>query len=78
MSAHNDARADGQGRIYQASGDQHFIEQHHHTPDWSGPDSVRRPAIGRTPVVLRDRVGEMDRLRAAVAPGVGACMSSTA
>lgn len=71
MSTHNDARADGQGRIYQASGDQHFIEHHHHAPDWSGPDSVRRPAIGRAPVVLRDRVGEMGRLRAAVEPGVG-------
>ena len=71
MSGHNDARADGQGRVYQASGDQHFIEHHHHTPDWSGPDSVRRPAVGRTPVVLRDRVGEMDRLRAAVEPGIG-------
>ncbi|MFI8928185.1 tetratricopeptide repeat protein [Streptomyces sp. NPDC053474] len=71
MSNHNDARADGQGRIYQASGDQHFIEHHHHAPDWSGPDSVRRPAIGRAPVVLRDRVGEMDRLHAAVEPGVG-------
>ncbi|MFF2250344.1 tetratricopeptide repeat protein [Streptomyces sp. NPDC058142] len=71
MSGHNDARADGHGRIYQASGDQHITEHHHHSPDWSGPDSVRRPAIGRTPVILRDRVGEMDRLRAAVEPGVG-------
>ncbi|MFJ6558590.1 tetratricopeptide repeat protein [Streptomyces sp. NPDC091412] len=71
MSGRNDARADGQGRIYQTSGDQHITEHHHHAPDWSGPDSVRRPAVGRTPVVLRDRVGEMDRLRAAVEPGVG-------
>ncbi|WP_326744292.1 tetratricopeptide repeat protein [Streptomyces sp. NBC_00121] len=71
MSARNDAWADGQGRIYQASGDQHITEHHHHSPDWSGPDSVRRPAVGRTPLVLRDRVGEMDRLRAAVEPGVG-------
>ncbi|MFE5679199.1 tetratricopeptide repeat protein [Streptomyces erythrochromogenes] len=71
MSGQNEARAHGQGRIYQASGDQHIYEHHHHSPDWSGPDSVRRPAVGRTPVVLRDRVGEMDRLRAAVEPGVG-------
>ncbi|WP_420033312.1 tetratricopeptide repeat protein [Streptomyces sp. cg28] len=71
MSGGNDARADGQGRVYQASGDQHIIEHHHHGPERSGPDSVRHPAVGRAPVALRDRVGEMDRLRAAVAPGVG-------
>ncbi|MCX5178896.1 tetratricopeptide repeat protein [Streptomyces virginiae] len=71
MSGHNDARAEGQGRIYQASGDQHITEHHHHTPDWPGVDSVRRPTVGHTPVVLRDRVAEMDRLRAAVEPGVG-------
>ncbi|WP_327577435.1 tetratricopeptide repeat protein [Streptomyces sp. NBC_00145] len=71
MSGGNDAQADGQGRVYQASGDQHIIEHHHHSPEWSGPDSVRHPAVGRAPVVLRDRVGEMDRLRAAVEPGIG-------
>ncbi|WP_024761754.1 tetratricopeptide repeat protein [Streptomyces exfoliatus] len=71
MSGGNDARADGYGRIYQATGDQHIVEYHHHAPDWAGPDSVRHPAVGRGPVVLRDRVGEMDRLRAAVEPGVG-------
>ncbi|GGZ22684.1 tetratricopeptide repeat protein [Streptomyces poonensis] len=71
MSGRNDARADGRGRVYQASGDQHITEHHHHAPDWSGPDSVRRPSVGRVPVVLRDRAGEMDRLRAAVEPGVG-------
>ncbi|MET4644439.1 MULTISPECIES: tetratricopeptide repeat protein [Streptomyces] len=71
MTGHNDAQADGQGRIYQASGNQHITEHHHHSPDWSGPDSVRRPAVGRAPVVLRDRTGEMDRLRAAVEPGIG-------
>ncbi|MFF8646753.1 tetratricopeptide repeat protein [Streptomyces griseoluteus] len=71
MNGGNDARAEGQGRVYQASGDQHITEHHHHVPDWSGPDSVRRPSVGRAPVVLRDRVGEMDRLRAAVEPGVG-------
>ncbi|MFD4723586.1 tetratricopeptide repeat protein [Streptomyces seoulensis] len=71
MTGRNDARADGQGRVYQASGDQHITEHHHHGPDWSGPDSVRRPAVGRAPVVLRDRTEEMSRLRAAVEPGVG-------
>ncbi|MFI1502977.1 tetratricopeptide repeat protein [Streptomyces platensis] len=71
MSGSYDAWAEGQGRIYQASGDQHITEHHHHGPDWTGPDSVRRPAVGRAPVVLRDRAGEMDRLRAAVEPGVG-------
>ncbi|CAM5580721.1 ATP/GTP-binding protein [Streptomyces tanashiensis] len=71
MSGANDARADGYGRVYQASGDQHIVEHHHHAPEWAGPDSVRHPAVGRAPVVLRDRVGEMDRLRAAVEPGVG-------
>ncbi|WP_405780877.1 tetratricopeptide repeat protein [Streptomyces sp. NBC_01378] len=71
MSGGNDAQADGQGRIYQASGDQHIIEHHHHSTEWSGPDSVRHPAVGRAPVALRDRVGEMDRLRAAVEPGIG-------
>jgi tetratricopeptide (TPR) repeat protein len=71
VTGHNDAQADGQGRIYQASGNQHITEHHHHSPDWSGPDSVRRPAVGRAPVVLRDRTGEMDRLRAAVEPGIG-------
>ncbi|RFC72688.1 tetratricopeptide repeat protein [Streptomyces sp. AcE210] len=71
MSGSNDAQADGHGRIYQSSGDQHIIEHHHHGPSWSGPDSVRHPAVGRAPVVLRDRAAEMDRLRAAVEPDVG-------
>jgi len=71
VNGSNDAQADGHGRIYQASGDQHIIEHHHHAPDWLSPDSVRHPAVGRAPVVLRDRAAEMDRLKAAVAPGVG-------
>ncbi|MGP3775743.1 tetratricopeptide repeat protein [Streptomyces sp. SDT5-1] len=71
MSGPNEARAVGHGRVYQASGDQHIVEHHHHAPEWSGPDSVRHPSVGRAPVTLRDRVGEMDRLRAAVEPGVG-------
>ncbi|MER5734584.1 MULTISPECIES: tetratricopeptide repeat protein [unclassified Streptomyces] len=72
MTGANEGRADGYGRVYQATGDQHIVEHHHHAPAWAeGPDSVRHPAVGRPPVVLRDRVGEMDRLRAAVEPGAG-------
>ncbi|MGW1011776.1 tetratricopeptide repeat protein [Streptomyces termitum] len=71
MTGANDARADGHGRVYQASGDQHIVEHHHHAPEWSGPDSVRHPAVGHAPVVLRGRADEMTRLRAAVAPGAG-------
>ncbi|MET7568092.1 tetratricopeptide repeat protein [Streptomyces sp. NPDC005492] len=74
MSGGNEAQADGRGRIYQASGDQHIIEHHHHASDWTGPDSVRHPFVGRAPVVLRDRIGEMDRLRAAVEHGVANCV----
>ncbi|WP_407914974.1 tetratricopeptide repeat protein [Kitasatospora sp. NE20-6] len=62
-------RADGHGRVYQAAGDLHITEHHHPAPDRSGPDSVRRPAVGRTPLVLRDRTELMGRLEAAVAPG---------
>jgi hypothetical protein len=71
MSDRNEARADGQGRVYQASGDQHITEHHHYAPEWWGPDSVRRPAVSRPLVMLRDRAAEMDRLRAAVEPGAG-------
>ncbi|MGW5423780.1 tetratricopeptide repeat protein [Streptomyces sp. NPDC003943] len=71
MTGRNDARAEGQGRVYQASGDQHIVEHHHHGPSWAGPDSVRRPAVGRAPVVLRDRAELMSRLRAAVDRGAG-------
>ncbi|MBZ4019566.1 tetratricopeptide repeat protein [Streptomyces purpurogeneiscleroticus] len=81
MNGGNDARADGRGRIYQASGDQHIIEHHHHGAErsagegtfgeWSGLDSVRWPSVGRAPAVLRDRTELMARLRASVAPDVG-------
>ncbi|MBZ4015877.1 tetratricopeptide repeat protein [Streptomyces purpurogeneiscleroticus] len=71
MNGSNDAWAEGQGRVYQASGDQHIIEHHHHgTKDsdahWPGLDSVRWPSVGRVPVALRDRTDLMGRLRAAV------------
>ncbi|MFI8995679.1 tetratricopeptide repeat protein [Streptomyces sp. NPDC053542] len=76
MNGGNDARADGGGRVYQASGDQHIIEHHHHGPEggpgtagvWSGLDSVRWPSVGRAPAVLRDRTELMERLRASVGP----------
>jgi tetratricopeptide (TPR) repeat protein len=70
-----DGHAEGEGRIYQASGDQHITEHHHHaepgTESWRGPDSVRHAAAGRTPVVLRDRAEIMAILRAAVSPDEG-------
>ncbi|MFI0943124.1 tetratricopeptide repeat protein [Streptomyces sp. NPDC021020] len=66
-----DGRARDEGRVYQASGDQHISEHHHYGqhPAAPGPDSVRRPAVGRPPVVLRDRTDVLGRLRAAVAAG---------
>ncbi|MFJ7147561.1 tetratricopeptide repeat protein [Streptomyces sp. NPDC100445] len=69
-----DGHAEDRGRVYQASGDQHINEHHHHGGDTtgpSGPDSVRRPAVGRPPVVLRDRTEVMERLRAGVEAGRG-------
>ncbi|MFD4503971.1 tetratricopeptide repeat protein [Streptomyces sp. NPDC058457] len=65
------ARASGQGRVFQTSGDQ-YIEEHHHHYDAgaaplfgtappppavspAGPDSVRVPLVGRPPGILRDR-----------------------
>ncbi|MET9463825.1 tetratricopeptide repeat protein [Streptomyces sp. NPDC006544] len=71
MNGRTEGRASGHGRVYQASGDQHIVEHHHHGPAWSGPDTVRSPALGRTPLVLRDRIELMGTLRASVAPGVG-------
>lgn len=65
-----DGHAEDHGRVYQSSGDQHINEHHHYGPGLtapSGPDSVRRPAVGRVPVVLRDRAEVMERLRAGVA-----------
>ncbi|WP_346012482.1 hypothetical protein [Streptomyces sp. SID3343] len=66
MSGSVDGHAEGEGRVYQASGDQHITEHHHHTdndPSWHSPDSVRRPTVGRVPVVLRDRAEVMSRVR---------------
>ncbi|MFC4035950.1 tetratricopeptide repeat protein [Streptomyces polygonati] len=72
MTGAMDGRAQDDGRVYQASGDQHITEHHHYGPGpdaGGGPDSVRRPTVGRTPVVLRDRMEVLDRLRAGIAPG---------
>ncbi|WOI61951.1 tetratricopeptide repeat protein [Streptomyces fradiae] len=70
MTDRTDGHAEGQGRVYQSQGDQHISEHHHYgggRPERGGPDSVRRPAVGRPPVVLRDRSEVMERLRASVA-----------
>ncbi|MEU3533487.1 tetratricopeptide repeat protein [Streptomyces murinus] len=64
-----DGHAEDHGRIYQTSGDQHITEHHHYGDEPAtpcGPDSVRRPAVGRPPVVLRDRTEVLERLRAGV------------
>ncbi|MGH3309096.1 MAG: tetratricopeptide repeat protein [Streptomyces sp.] len=71
MSGAMDGRAEDDGRVYQASGDQHITEHHHHGqdgPTLGGPDSVRRPTVGRAPVALRDRAEVLERLRDSVAP----------
>ncbi|MEV7086712.1 tetratricopeptide repeat protein [Streptomyces sp. NPDC093085] len=60
-----------------------MTEHHHHhhapkttpasSPDtpWPGPDSVRRPPVGRAPAILRDRDELIGRLKEAVAEGAG-------
>ncbi|MGW1790650.1 tetratricopeptide repeat protein [Streptomyces tubercidicus] len=67
-----DGHAEDGGRVYQSSRDQHISEYHYHgsgEPGPAGPDSVRRPAVGRAPVVLRDRADVLERLRAGVVEG---------
>ncbi|THA56782.1 tetratricopeptide repeat protein [Streptomyces sp. A0958] len=71
MTGRNDGRATDQGRVYQASGDQHITEHHHHGAAWVGPDSVRHPPIGRAPAILRDRGELVGRLREAVTEDAG-------
>ncbi|MEU2565839.1 tetratricopeptide repeat protein [Streptomyces althioticus] len=69
MTGGTDGHAEDHGRVYQSHGDQHISEHHHYGddgPDNGGPDSVRRPAVGRLPVALRDRSEVMERLRASV------------
>ncbi|KUL32081.1 tetratricopeptide repeat protein [Streptomyces regalis] len=77
------ARASGQGRIFQTTGDQHIQEHHHHYDPGAGPlfggtrpaspagpDSVRMPLVGRPPGILRNREELRELLAAAVAgPG---------
>ena len=71
MTGRQDGHAEDNGRVYQASGDQHFTEHHHHgnNDGWSagGPDSVRLPAVGRPAVVLRDRTEILQQLREGIA-----------
>jgi hypothetical protein len=72
MTGAMDGHAEDRGRVYQASGDQHISEHHHYGDEaakLSGPDSVRHPAVGRPPVVLRDRAEVLERLRAGVRAG---------
>ncbi|MFC9063247.1 ATP/GTP-binding protein, partial [Streptomyces sp. NPDC057074] len=69
MTGGTDGHAEDHGRVYQSRGDQHISEHHHYGgdgPEHGGPDSVRRPAVGRLPVALRDRSEVMQRLRASV------------
>lgn len=75
MTGTFDAHAEDAGRVYQASGDQHIVEHHHYTErsrgsgHRAGPDSVRRPTVGRVPVKLRDRAEVMERLCESVGSG---------
>ncbi|MFH9758068.1 tetratricopeptide repeat protein [Streptomyces anulatus] len=73
MNGSTEGRAEGSGRVFQSAGDQHITEHHHHGqaafPVGSAPDSVRQPAVGRAPVVLRDRLELMTQLRSAVEDG---------
>lgn len=71
-----DGRAEDDGRVYQTTGDQHITEHHHYVDGGrgvaGGPDSVRRPAVGHTPLVLRDRSEVLTRLREGLTSGRGA------
>ncbi|RAJ58889.1 tetratricopeptide repeat protein [Streptomyces sp. Amel2xB2] len=70
MSGTQDGRADGEGRVFQAAGDQHITEHHHHgetaASGWAGTESVRQPTGGQEAAVLRDRTELMETLRSAV------------
>ncbi|RUP68539.1 NB-ARC domain protein [Streptomyces sp. NP10] len=73
MSGSTEGRAEDNGRVYQSRGDQHITEHHHHgspaVPPGAAPDSVRQPAVGRAPIVLRDRLELMTQLRTALDEG---------
>ncbi|GLY85996.1 tetratricopeptide repeat protein [Actinoallomurus iriomotensis] len=70
MTGSQEGRAEGKGRVYQASGNQHIIEYHDHGDSdgrsAGGPDSVRLPIVGRPPVVLRDRTEILNQLRESI------------
>ncbi|MFE2493956.1 tetratricopeptide repeat protein [Streptomyces scopuliridis] len=76
MSGAMDGRAQDNGRVYQTTGDQHITEHHHYMGSgrapMGGPDSVRRPAVGHTPLALRDRSEVLARLREGLTSGRGA------
>ncbi|MDV9170812.1 tetratricopeptide repeat protein [Streptomyces sp. W16] len=74
MTGSMDGHAEDRGRVYQASGDQHISEHHHYGGEaapTNGPDSVRRPAVGRPPIILRDRTEVLERLRESMRAGRG-------
>ncbi|MFE0255220.1 tetratricopeptide repeat protein [Streptomyces sp. NPDC059010] len=78
-----EGRASGQGRVFQATGDQRIEEHHHHYAPGTAPllgggpvrpvtaaDSVRVPLVGRPPGILRNREELRRTLSAAIAgPG---------
>ncbi|MFI5758128.1 tetratricopeptide repeat protein [Streptomyces sp. NPDC051569] len=76
MSGAMDGRAHQNGRVYQTTGDQHITEHHHYASGGratvGGPDSVRRPGVGHTPLTLRDRSDVLARLREGLTSGRGA------
>jgi hypothetical protein len=66
MTGAMDGHAEDRGRVYQASGDQGMSEHHHYGDEVAasgGPDSVRRPAVGRPPVVIRAGLGPRAQAR---------------
>lgn len=68
-----DGRSQDNGRVYQTTGDQHITEHHYYPagdrPIVGVPDSVRRPAVGHAPKILRDRGEVLERLREGLTPG---------
>ncbi|MFF5568179.1 tetratricopeptide repeat protein [Streptomyces sp. NPDC012623] len=75
MSGDMEGRAEDNGRVYLTTSDQHITEHHHyadgHRATVGGPDSVRRPTVGHTPLALRDRSEVLARLREGLASGRG-------
>ncbi len=73
MTAGQEAHAENNARVYQASGDQHIAEHHHYGDGGGqlvdGPDSVRLPSVAQPPVVFRDRIEVLTRLHEGIADG---------